>query len=206
MGERAKSEKRNEVNMTRAQVDREIIRTLERALSLDAVANENRFNTSLVGKAPVSEEVEDGPAAIAESDSETGAEAEGEGNEGGMAEISIQEFVLVDPEPAVKLQRLCASLGVPWLIDGSQRARWEDVESTLVLTEEIQDLWRAVVEEESGDVYFWNTVTDETSWERPPEMLRVSTAKETKSISIRSLKGDVTNFDQVASRSGTQAD
>jgi hypothetical protein len=144
MGERAKSEKRNEVNMTRAQVDREIIRTLERALSLDAVANENRFNTSLAGKAPVSEEVEDGPAAIAESDSETGAEAEGEGNEGGMAESSIQEFVLVDPEPAVKLQRLCASLGVPWLIDGSQVCQYVAVYGVWVLLLRASCVLRAV--------------------------------------------------------------
>jgi hypothetical protein len=37
-----------------------------------------------------------------------------------------------------------------------------------------QHVWRAVVEEESGGVYFWNTITDETVWERPPELLRLS--------------------------------
>ena len=78
-----------------------------------------------------------------------------------------------------------------------QRARWEDVGSSLVLTHEVQDLWRAVVEEESGDIYFWNTVTDETSWERPPEMLRVSTSKEIQQTSIRSVRGDVTRIDDV---------
>jgi hypothetical protein len=75
-----------------------------------------------------------------------------------------------------------------------------------VVAEEVQDLWRAVVEEESGDVYFWNTVTDETSWERPPEMLRVSTAKDTKTTSVRSVKGDVTNFGQVYDKSDAEAD
>ena len=75
-----------------------------------------------------------------------------------------------------------------------------------MVAEEVQDLWRAVVEEESGDVYFWNTVTDETSWERPPEMLRVSTAKDTKTTSIRSVKGDVTNFGQVYDKSESEAD
>jgi hypothetical protein len=37
-----------------------------------------------------------------------------------------------------------------------------------------QSVWRAVVEEDSGGVYFWNTLTDETLWERPPELLRLS--------------------------------
>lgn len=105
----------DEQNVTHAKVDPELIQKLERSLSLDAVENEQRSNTSIAGKKSVVEEVED---ASTEFDSE--AEAEEESSDGGMMVSSIQEFVLLDSEPAVKLQRLCASLGVPWLLEGSQ--------------------------------------------------------------------------------------
>jgi hypothetical protein len=105
----------DEQNVTHAKVDPELIKKLERSLSLDAVENDKRSNTSIAGKKSVVDEVED---ASSEFDSE--GEAEEERSGGAMMESSIQEFVLLDSEPAVKLQRLCASLGVPWLLDGSQ--------------------------------------------------------------------------------------
>lgn len=103
----------DEQNVTHAKVDPELIQKLERSLSLDAVENEKRSNTSIAGKKSVDDEVED-----TEFDSE--AEADEESSGCGTMESSIQEFVLLDSEPAVKLQRLCASLGVPWLLEGSQ--------------------------------------------------------------------------------------
>ena len=114
-----------------------------------------------------------------------------------------------------------------------QSAAWEDVDDSLVVTQDVQDLWRAVVEDEigpppiracmplcalvrapgslcrtaealtaashdrnrrAGDIYYWNTVTDETSWERPRELLRVSTSRDTRQLALRSIKGDVTRF------------
>ena len=53
-----------------------------------------------------------------------------------------------------------------------------------------QTVWQAVVQEDSGSVYYWNTLSDETAWERPPEMLRVSTAQTTFKRRVRNLKGD----------------
>jgi hypothetical protein len=105
----------DEQNLTHAKVDSDLIQKLERSLSLDAVENEKRSNTSFAGKKSVDDVVKDESMGF---DSE--AEVEEESSGGGMMESSIQEFVLLDSEPAVKLQRLCASLGVPWLLEGSQ--------------------------------------------------------------------------------------
>ena len=39
-------------------------------------------------------------------------------------------------------------------------------------------VWKPLLHKESGRVYYWNTATNETSWERPAEMDSVAEAKE----------------------------
>ena len=180
----------------------ETVKMLERVLALEAVQHKQSRNVTkiAVGVAASDAEVQEG-GFVPEASVRNGSTLEVDSEQGVMGfGSSTQEFVLRDFDGASLLQRLCASVGVSFAVEGSQAMPWEHVDKTLVLTEEVQDVWRAVVEDESGDIYYWNTVTDETSWERPPELLRVSTSRQIRQASISSIKGDVTIFDSVADK------
>ena len=94
-----------------------------------------------------------------------------------------------------QLSGLCASAGVHWDADGSAVRDAEAVDEPLhVAGAARQNVWRAVVDGESAESYYWNTCTGETVWHRPPEMLRVSYAQETTRDCVRNVRGDVSRF------------
>lgn len=85
---------------------------------------------------------------------------------------------------ARRLRALCAAAGVEWDEDGSLKKEWEDVDTSLVVTGKRQGVWQGLVDAETGGVYYWNTITDQTTWTRPPELMRVSKAQETKRFQV----------------------
>jgi len=98
-------------------------------------------------------------------------------------------------EYAASLSGVCASAGVHWDEDGTKVRDWEQLDDSLhVAGAARQNIWRAVVDGESAEAYYWNVCTGETVWHRPAEMLRVSCSQETTRASVRSLKGDVSYF------------
>ena len=78
-------------------------------------------------------------------------------------------------EHAARLSSVCASAGVHWGQDGTKVRDWEQLDDSLhVAGAARQNVWRAVVDGESGEAYYWNVCTGETVWHRPAEMLRNS--------------------------------
>ena len=54
-----------------------------------------------------------------------------------------------------------------WVVDGKADARGPDFQAAPEIPK--VSVWKEVMDEYSGTVYYWNTLTDETSWNLPPD-------------------------------------
>ena len=86
-----------------------------------------------------------------------------------------------------------------------RRATWPQVRLDLALGEDESSLlppWEAV-QDDSGQTYYWNTVTDETSWERPVQAPPTQSVPATSSARVQGRETTLSSSNPMSEGDGT---